>query len=159
MVSIEASKEVYELLVEVARRKGRSVEEVVVEPIVRDLDPKARIEAYIKLHEKNLREAEELHSKGDLPQAGEKYWSALTALLNAVGEKEELPHYTHRDLRGVVEHLTEETRDPDYSRLFSSAEALHANFYHNFMSKLSFEAHRSDAIKLIQKIEKPLKPL
>ena len=60
MVSIEASKEVYELLAEDARRKGRSVEEVVVESIVRDLDPKARIEAYIKLHEKNLREAEEL---------------------------------------------------------------------------------------------------
>jgi len=111
LASIEASKEVYELLAEDARRKGRSVEEVVAESIVRDLDPKARIEAYIKLHEENLREAEELHSKGDLPQAGEKYWSALTALLNAVSEKEELPHYTHRDLREVMEHLTEKTCD------------------------------------------------
>ena len=124
---------------------------------IRDLDPEARIEVYIKLHEKYLKEAEELYGKGDLAQAGERYWGSLTALLNAVGEREELPYYTHRDLRGIVEHLTEKTRDPDYSRLFSSAEALHANFYYNFMSKLSFDAHRSDTIKLIQKIEKLLK--
>ena len=44
--------------------------------------------------------------------------------------------------------------DLEYSRLFSSAEALHANFNHNFMSKLSFEAHRDDVIKLIKKIRK-----
>ena len=153
MASIEVSKEVYELLIEIARRKGKSVEEVIVESVVRILDPRARIEVYIKLHEKHLREAEELYSKGDLAQAGEKYWGALTALLNVVGEREKLPHYTHRDLREIVEYLTEKMRDPDYSRLFSSAEALHANFYHNFMSRLSFEAHRSDAIKLIQKIK------
>ena len=152
MTSIEVSREIYELLTEIARRKGKSVEEIVVESIARDLDPRARIEVYIKLYEKYLREAEELYSKGDLAQAGEKYWGALTALLNVVAEREGLPHYTHRDLREIVEYLTEKTRDPDYSRLFSSAEALHANFYHGFMSRLSFEAHRSDAIKLIRKI-------
>ena len=158
MVSIEVSKEVYELLTEIAKSKGKSVEEVIVESVAKNLDPEARIEVYIKLHEKYLKEAEELYGKGDLAQAGEKYWGSLTALLNAVGEREELPHYTHRDLRGIVEHLTEKTRDPDYSRLFSSAEALHANFCHNFMSKLSFEAHKSDTIKLIQKIKEILKP-
>jgi len=158
LASTEVSKEIHELLTEVARRRGKSIEEVVVESIIRDLDPKARIEAYIKLHEKYLREAEELYSKANLAQAGEKYWGALTALLNAIGEREGLPHYTHRDLREIVESLTEKTRDPDYSRLFSSAEALHANSNHNFMSKLSFEAHRSDAIKLIQKTKELLKP-
>ena len=152
MASIEVSKEVYELLTELAKRKGKSIEEIIVESIARDLDPRVRVEVYIKLHEKYLREAEELYSKGDLVQAGEKYWGALTALLSVVGEKEGLPYYTHRDLREIVEYLTEKTRDPDYSRLFSSAEALHANFYHNFMSRLSFDAHRGDVLKLIRKI-------
>jgi len=154
VVSIEVPNEVYELLVEIARRKGKSIEEVILESIIRDLDPKTRIEVYTKLHEKYLKEAEELYSRNDIVQAGEKYWGALTSLLNIIGEREGLPHYTHRDLRDIIEFLTMRGRDPEYSRLFSSAEALHANFYHNFMSKLSFEAHRDDVIKLIKKIRK-----
>ena len=156
MEVIEVSKEVYELLVKIARRKGKSVEEVIVESIAKDLDPRVRVEVYVKLHEKYLREAEELYSKGDLVQASEKYWGALTALLSVIGEKEGLPHYTHRDLRDIIEFLVEKTQDPEYSRLFSSAEALHANFYHNFMSRLSFKTHREDVIRLIQKIKKLL---
>lgn len=71
MVSIEISNEIYELLVEIARRKGKSIEEVIIESIVRDLDPKTRIKVYAKLHEKYLKEAEELYSKGDIVQTGE----------------------------------------------------------------------------------------
>ncbi len=154
MVSIEVSNEVYELLVEVARRKGKSIEEVIMESIVRDLDPKTRIKVYLKLHEKYLKEAEELYNRRDLVQAGEKYWGALISLLNIVGEKEGLPHYTHRDLRDIVEFLAMKENGAEYSRLFSSAEALHVNFYHKIMTKLSFEAHRSDIIKLIRKIRR-----
>ena len=156
MANIAVPDELYELLVEVARRRGRSVEEVVVESIIKDLDPKARVEVYAKLHERYLREAEELYSRGDLAQAGEKYWGALTSLLNIVGEREGLPHYTHRDLRDVVEFLAMRENDPEYSRLFSSAEALHANLHHNFMSEMSFKAHRDDAIKLIRKVKELL---
>ncbi|MHA1595222.1 MAG: PaREP1 family protein [Candidatus Baldrarchaeia archaeon] len=111
---------------------------------------------YKKLHEKYLQEAEDLYRKNDLPQAGEKYWGSLIALLNVVGEKEKLPHYTHRDLREIAEFLTKKTNDPEFSRLFSSAEALHANFYHNFMSRLSFDAHREDLLKLVRKIKEYL---
>ena len=46
MASIVVPNEFYELLVEVARRRGKSVEEVVVESIVKDLDPKTRVEVY-----------------------------------------------------------------------------------------------------------------
>ena len=46
VASIVVPNEFYELLVEVARRRGKSVEEVVVESIVKDLDPKTRVEVY-----------------------------------------------------------------------------------------------------------------
>lgn len=151
---IKVSKDIYELLTLIAQRKGKSVEELILESIVKELDPRTRFEVYLKLHEKYLREAEELYGKGDLVQAGEKYWGALVSLLNIIGEKEDLPHYTHRDLRDIVEFLTEKTNDSEYSRLFSSAEALHQNYYHNFMSKLSFDIHREDTLKLIQKLRK-----
>lgn len=37
--------------------------------------------------EKYLLDAEELYAKGDLVQAGEKYWGAVTALLSAIAER------------------------------------------------------------------------
>ncbi len=108
----------------------------------------------MKLHGDYLRVAEELYAKGDLVQASEKYWGAVTALLNIVGEKLGMPpHYSHRDLREIASYLTEVTHDPEYTRLFSSVETLHANFYHGFLRKASFDAHREDAIKLINKLK------
>jgi len=153
LTNTEISKEIYELLIKIARKRGVTVNELILECISKNVDPKVKIEIYTKLHEKYLREAEELYNKGNIVQACEKYWGALTTLLSIIAEKEGLPHYSHRDLRDVIEFLTEKTNDPEYSRLFSSAEALHANFYHGFMGKLSFDAHRNDVIRLIQKIK------
>lgn len=81
----------------------------------------------MKFSEKYLKEVEELYQKNDLVQADEK--------LNAFGEKTSLPHYTHRNLNEVSMYLTGTTRDPDYTRLFSSLETLHANYHHNFLDK------------------------
>ncbi len=77
----------------------------------------------------------------------------MTALLNIVGEKLGMPHYSHRDLREIASYLTEVTHDPEYTRLFSSVETLHANFYHGLLGKASFDVHREDAIKLINKLK------
>jgi len=48
------------------------------------LDPQERAGVYLRLAEKYLAEAEELYARGDLVQAGEKYWGAVVALLSAV---------------------------------------------------------------------------
>ena len=64
----------------------RDIEEFIVELIAKMLDSPRRVELYLKLHEEYLRIAEELYAKGDLTQAGEKYWGAVAALLNAIGE-------------------------------------------------------------------------
>ncbi|MEM1568320.1 MAG: PaREP1 family protein [Thermofilaceae archaeon] len=85
-----------------------------------------------------LAEAEELYSKGDLPQAGEKYWGAVTALLNAIAETCGVPHYSHRDYAELVDRLYEETEDRELVVWFRMAEGLYANFYHNFMDKEEF---------------------
>ena len=151
MRSIEVSEEVYELISAIAKRKAKSVEEVILECIAKDVDPSLRIEVYMKLHERYLRDAEELYAKGDLIQAGEKYWGAVTALLNAIGEKRGWSHYTHRDYAEIIERLSEELKEP-LGRLFAGIERLHANYYHNFLTKVNFEAHREDALKLMRKL-------
>lgn len=149
MKSIEVSEEVYELIS--AKRKAKSVEEVILEYLAKDIDPSVRIEVYMKLHEKYLKDAEELYAKGDLAQAGERYWGAVTALLNAIGEKRGWSHYTHRDYAEIVERLSEELKEP-LGRLFAGVERLHANYYHNFLTKVNFEAHREDALKLVRRL-------
>jgi len=149
--SIEVSEEVYELISAIARRRAKSIEEVILECVVRDVDPGIRIEVYMKLHEKYLRDAEELYARGDLAQAGEKYWGAVTALLNVIGERRGWSHYTHRDYAEIVERLSNELKEP-LGRLFAGVERLHANYYHNFLTKVNFEAHREDALKLVQKL-------
>jgi len=149
--SIEVSEEVYELISAIAKRKAKSIEEVILEYLAKDIDPSVRIEVYMKLHEKYLKDAEELYAKGDLAQAGEKYWGAVTALLNAIGEKRGWSHYTHRDYAEIVERLSEELKEP-LGRLFAGVERLYANYYHNFLTKVNFEAHREDALKLVRRL-------
>ncbi|MDT7860066.1 MAG: PaREP1 family protein, partial [Candidatus Calditenuis sp.] len=100
-------------------------------------------------HERYLREAEELYASGDLAQAGEKYWGAVTALINAIAERRGWSHYSHRDYAEVIERLSEELKEP-LGRLFASVERLHANYYRNFLTKVNFDAHREDALKLMQ---------
>jgi hypothetical protein len=112
---------------------------------------KTRSEKYLELFEKFFAEAEELYKKGEFPQSGEKYWGATAALLNAIAEKRKWPHYSHRDYAEIVEKLSEQLKEP-LGPLFANTERLHANYYHNFLSPLNFEAHRQQTLKLIEKL-------
>jgi hypothetical protein len=132
----------------------RDVEEFLAELTAERLDPSERVELYLRLHEKFFREAEELYERGDLVQAGEKYWGAVAALLNAAAEKRGWPHYSHRDYAVAIERLYDETGDRELVIGFSLAERLHANFYHNFLSPQGFRLHREAVLTLIQKIKK-----
>jgi hypothetical protein len=89
-----------------------------------------------------------------LAQAGEKYWGAVAALLNAVAEKRGWEHYSRRDYAVAVERLYEETRDRELVVGFSLAERLHANYYHNFMRREGFELHREAVLRLVEKLKK-----
>jgi hypothetical protein len=150
--SSEVSEEVFALVTVVAKRKGKTVDELILEYVAKDVDPGVRIEVYMKLNERYLREAEELYASGDLAQAGEKYWGAVTALINAIAERRGWSHYSHRDYAEVVERLSEELKEP-LGRLFASVERLHANYYHNFQTRVNFDAHREDALKLIRRLK------
>ena len=133
---------------------GRDVEEFLLELLAEKLDPLQRVEIYLKLHEKYLAEAESLCEKGDLAQAGEKYWGAVTALLNAIAEQRGLPHYSHRDYAVIVGKLYKEVQDKEIVIGFRMAEGLHANFYHNFMEREEFDLHREAVLKLVERLRR-----
>jgi hypothetical protein len=151
---IEIPSEVYKALRRASIRNGKDLATMVIESILKSLDPKSRIEIYMKLYERYLKDAEELTAKGDFVQASEKYWGAVTAILNAIGEIRGWDHYTHRDYNVIIENLYEETGDKDLLADFSIAERLHSNFYHNFMRKSAFGYHRERVSRLIEKLRK-----
>lgn len=144
------------LVAEVLRKAAgdRDVEEFLLELLAEKLDPQERIEIYLKLHEMYLVEAESLYEKGDLAQAGEKYWGAVAALLNAIAEKRGLPHFSHRDYAVIIGKLYRDTKDKEIVVAFRMAEGLHANFYHNFMERAEFDLHREAVLKLLEKLRR-----
>lgn len=156
-VTLSIPEEIYRVLKEQADKLGKDIIEIIIDSIVPIVDPDTRVNIYTMLHEKYLREAEDLVEKGDLVQASEKYWGAVTALLNAIGEIRKMPHYSHRDYSEIIEKIAEETSDPSLSSLFANVERIHANFYHNFLKKATFEELRRNILKLIEKLKNYIK--
>lgn len=154
MVAVDIPEEVYRVIDAVARKRGRSVEELLVESILPDLNPRTRVEVYLKLHGKYLEGAEGLYGEGDLVQAGEKYWGAVAALLKAIAETRGRAHLSHRDLRELASELYKETGDRDVAIGYKAAESLHANYYESFMTPEDFELTRELVLKLVEKLRR-----
>ena len=155
-MALTLSPTIAELLKKLAGDKD--IEEFIVELIAGKLDPPQRVEVYLRLSEDYLKAAEELYARNDLAQAGEKYWDAVTALLNAIAELKGWGHYSHRDYDVIIGRLYKETGDRSILTNFGMVERLHANFYHNFMDKEEFEIHRQAALELIGKLREFVKP-
>jgi len=148
-VTIEVPAELYSGIRDIARMYGKSVDQVIIEALINLLDPSKKIALYLGLHEKFLREFEGLYNTDDLVQAGEKLWGAVTALLNAIGELKNMPHYSHRDYSEIIECVAEEVENPQISAMFAAAERLHANFYHAFLKKQTFDVLKEQVLALI----------
>ncbi|HII47971.1 PaREP1 family protein, partial [Pyrobaculum aerophilum] len=58
------------------------------------------------------------------------------------------------DYAVIIEALYEESGDVEIVMEFRMAEALHANFYHNYMRRKSFELHREAVLKLVEKLKR-----
>ena len=81
-----------------------------------------------------IEHAEEELRNGEPLQASEKAWGSVVHRLKAVARQRDWPHGGHYQLYQMTDRLVEETGDNDFDRFFKVAEALHANFYNNFMT-------------------------
>ena len=68
-------------------------------------------------------------AEGDGLQASDKGWSAAAHAVKAVAEARGWQHTDIADLFKVASRLADETGQPDLLYLFSTASALHTNFY------------------------------
>ncbi|KPV62696.1 MAG: Archaeal PaREP1/PaREP8 family protein [Candidatus Bathyarchaeota archaeon BA1] len=71
-MEIEIADALASVLLKKAGERGVAIDEYLLHLASVDLDVDERVELYLKLYEKYLREAEEYLEKGDIVQAGEK---------------------------------------------------------------------------------------
>jgi hypothetical protein len=79
---------------------------------------------------KEYHEFEKTGSRSYLMQSGEKAWNSLVQLSFYYSKPE---HQTHKDTINSIKNIKGETQK-DMIRLAGIGEAMHANFYNDFMS-------------------------
>ena len=115
----------------------------------------ATAEEHRKISVQFLDHAEDELRKGDLLQASEKAWGAVSHYVNSVARQRSWPLGSHRRLIENANKLI--SLDPDHAthrrRLLRSIEALHANFYQAFLDEDSVRDGIDDAKELIGSLE------
>ena len=99
-----------------------------------------------------IEHAEEELRNGEPLQASEKAWGAVVHRLKAIARQRDWAHGGHYQLYQITDRLVEETSDNDFDRLFKIAEALHANFYNNFMTDAAVRTGIEDVKRLLDKL-------
>ncbi len=79
-----------------------------------------------------LAQAFEELAEGDSRQASEKGWGAAAQIIKAVASSRGWNHNSHASLYKVIDRLVNETGDDGIYDKFSTANALHQNFYENW---------------------------
>ena len=147
---------------------------VIVRPIASDTTVKinsvtgeamniqAKVLEYVKNAEKYLVNANEMLAKKDYNKSGEMLWGSTAELIKALGMVygKNLPN--HRLLIDFIKKAAILLRDDELRRLVvERAQALHANFYENFIEVEDFPAYYNDVHKaykrLYEVIEKEIK--
>ena len=144
-----------------AESEGKSLEEFVGEALFKELgvrDSQAKVELHLKLCEKYVREAEEFLAKKDYAQASEKAWGASSQIVKALAAKDGEELRSHASLWEYVDKLAEKLGDVELRHLWRTANALHQNFYENWMPPREVELSIRDVKTLVEKLKAVMKP-
>ena len=108
-------------------------------------------ERHREISDQFLNHAEDEFRKGDLLQASEKAWGAVSHYVNSVARERGWPLGSHRRLIENASRLFDKVPNGARyrRRLLRSIEALHANFYQEFLDEASVRDGIDDAKELI----------
>lgn len=98
-----------------------------------------------------LEHAEEEFHKGDLLQAAEKAWGSVAHCVSGIARERGWPLGTHQHLIRNAHRLIsrDKLHEPQRRLLLRSLEALHANFYQEFMLPESVREGIDDARQMV----------
>ncbi len=100
-----------------------------------------------------LAQAFEELAEGDSRQASEKGWGAAAQMIKAIASSRGWNHQNHASLYRIIARLVKETGDDGICNRFSTANALHQNFYENWGEADYVAGGLSDVRELLHKLE------
>ena len=100
-----------------------------------------------------ISEAEGYLQRGNNIQASEKGWGAVAQALKAIAEERGWDHKGHRRIVDVAQQVADEQNRQDLFSLFGVAQALHINFYEDWLESSSISNYLNDVKKLLPELE------
>jgi len=121
-----------------------------------DDDPSARVERYRELFEIYFREALEFKKRGDMLQAAEKIWGAVTALvkLYAALKGVAVIHWSRGKLESFVTNNVETRHKKLFRDLLDRGRVMHEYFYEANLDPETFEERWSELVELLERAKK-----
>ena len=87
-------------------------------------------------------------------QASEKGWGAAAQALKAVAEERGWNHHSHGLIVDVAQQVADEQSRRDLVAMFGTAQALHTNFYENWLSSDTVGIYLDDVKRLLSELER-----
>ncbi len=114
----------------------------------------AEIENHTEIYERFIQHAVAEFENHDLPQASEKAWGAVAHYLKAAAKFRAWRNSSHSDLSDIADDLAYETDNPPrVQELYVTVNALHQNFYEDWLSGGQVARGIDAAAELISRLE------
>ena len=111
---------------------------------------------YAELSRWCITEADNYLRRRNNIQASEKGWGAAAQALKSVAEERGWNHNSHGLIIDIAQQVADEQGRPDLVSMFGSAQALHVNFYENWLSSDTIGIYLEDVKKLLPELERIL---
>ena len=109
---------------------------------------------YAELSRWCISEAEGYLQRGNNIQTSEKGWGATAQALKAIAEERGWNHGGHSRIVDVAQQVADEQNRQDLLSLFATAQALHINFYEDWLESSTVSNYLNDVKKLLPELER-----
>ena len=116
------------------------------------LEPESS-EKYAAMSQRYIEQAEEEFQKGDLGQASNKAWGAAALALKSIAERRGWNHNKHGLLYDISGQMADELGLPGMRARFRSANAMHQNYYEDWMAVDEVRDGIEDAKAYLRELE------
>ncbi len=112
------------------------------------------INKYAELSQWCIGEADDYLRGGNNVQASEKGWGATAQALEAIAESRGWNHQSHGLMVDIAKQVADEQGRPDMVAMFGLAQALHTNFYENWLGSDVVEIYLNAIKTLLPELER-----
>ena len=116
------------------------------------LEPESS-EKYAAMSQRYIEQADEEFEKGDLGQASNKAWGAAALALKSIAELRGWNHNKHGLLYDISGQVADELALPHLRARFRSANAMHQNYYEDWMAVDEVRDGIEDAKTYLRELE------